>query len=167
MPINTIWIDFLKLKNLITIYSFLNNQNLKYRQRQLTGGYKIRSGDTTTAKNAKRVDTPATCALCGGNHSANYRRCEHYHNALKESNTHRNITQRTHTNTNDNHMQPSGNLQQPRSHVEVTRSSTNQVEDTANILTKLIDEFKGLFNQLLQQNSMILNMLTMLINKNN
>lgn len=64
-------------------------------------------------------------------------------------------------------MQPSSNLQQPRSYADVTRSGTNQVEDTAIIMTKLIDEFKGLFNQLLQQNSMILNMLTMLINKNN
>jgi hypothetical protein len=82
-----------------------------------------------------------TCALCVGNHPANYTGCAHYHNILKESNTHRNITQRTQsintnmhpsgnptrTNTNDNHMQPSGNLQQPRSYVEVTRSSTNQV----------------------------------------
>jgi hypothetical protein len=102
---------------------------------------------------------------------------------LKESNTHRNSTQRAqqiHTKTNDNthptsnptytntkdNMQPSGNLQ-PRSYADVTRSSTNQVEDTATILTKLIDEFKGLFNQLLQYNSIILNMLTMLINKNN
>jgi hypothetical protein len=119
-------------------------------------------------------------------HPANYRWWVHYHNILKESNTHRNITQRTqpihtntndiimhpsgnptHTNTNDNHMQTSGNLQQPRSHAYMTRSSTNQVEDTAIILTKLIDEFKGLLNQLLQQNSMILNMLTMLINMNN
>jgi hemerythrin superfamily protein len=45
--------------------------------------------------------------------------------------------------------------------------NTNQVEDTAIRLTKFLDEFKGLFNQLLQQNSMILNMLTMLINESN
>jgi hypothetical protein len=30
-----------------------------------------------------------------------------------------------------------------------------------------LDKFKGLFNQLLQQNSMIMNMLTTLINKIN
>ena len=98
-----------------------------------------------------------------------YRGCEHYHNILKESNTHRNIVQRTkpaHTNTNDNTIQPSGNLQQPRSYAEVTRSNTHQTEDTAITLTKFIEEFKGLFNQLLQQNSMILNLLTKLINKN-
>jgi hypothetical protein len=147
----------------------------------------VKCGGHHNSKECKKSkDTPATCALCGGNHPANYRGCEHYHNILKESNTHRNITQRTqpihtntndnnmhpsgnptHTNTNDNHMQPSGNLQQPRSYADATRSSTNQVEDTAIILTKLIYEFKGLFNQLLQQNSMILNMLTMLINKSN
>jgi len=146
----------------------------------------VKCGGHHNSKECKKSkDTPATCALCAGNHPANYRGCEHYHNMLKESNTHRNSTQRvqpihtntndnnthpsgnpTHTNTNDNHMQPSGNLQ-PRSYADVTRSSTNQVKDAATILTKLIDEFKGLFNQLLQHNSMILNMLTMLINKNN
>ena len=118
----------------------------------------------------KNKDTPATCALCRGNYPANYRVCEHYHNILKESNTHRNIVQRikpTHTNTNDNTIQPSGNLQQPRSYADVTRSNTHQIEDTAITLTKFIEEFKGLFNQLLQQNSMILNMLTKLITKNN
>jgi hypothetical protein len=73
----------------------------------------------------------------------------------------------THTNTKDNNMQPSGNLKQPRSYADVTRSSTNQVEETAIILAKPIDEFKRRFNQLLQQNSMMLNMLSMLINKNN
>jgi len=52
---------------------------------------------------------------------------------------------RTQTNTNDKHMQTSGNLQQPRSYADATRSSTNQVEDTAIILTKLTNEFKGLF----------------------
>ena len=126
-------------------------------------------GNHNSKECTKRKDTPATCALCGGNHPANYRVYEHYHNILKESNRHRNITQRTqptHTNTNDNTIQPSGNLQQSRSYTEVTRSNTYQFEDTAIALTKFIDEFKGLFNQLLQQSSMILNMLTKLINKN-
>ena len=57
-------------------------------------------------------------------------------------------------------------VQQSWNYAEVTRSNTYQLEDTAITLTKFIDEFKGLFNQLLEQNSMILNMLTKLINKN-
>jgi hypothetical protein len=57
-------------------------------------------------------------------------------------------------------MQHSANSQQ-RSYAVVNKSNTNQVEDTAITLTKFLDEFKGLFNQMLQQNSMILNMPTM------
>ena len=45
------------------------------------------------------------------------------------------------------------------------QSNTNQVEDTEMILSKFLDEYKKLFNQLLQENSMILNMLTVLIIK--
>jgi hypothetical protein len=83
--------------------------------------------------------------------------------------THRNIAQRTHpkhTNTNDNTIQPSDKPQQSRRYAEMTRSTTHQTEDTAISLTKFIEEFKELFSQLIQQNSMILNMLTKLINKN-
>ena len=104
----------------------------------------------------KSKDTPATCALYGGNHPTNYRGCEHYHNILEESNTHRNVAQSTkptHTNINDNTIQTSDNLQQSRSYAEVTRSNTHQIEDTAITLTKFMEEFKGLFKQLLQQNT--------------
>ena len=37
----------------------------------------------------KRRGTPAKCALCGGNHPANYTGCEHYHNIIKGDNPHR------------------------------------------------------------------------------
>jgi hypothetical protein len=57
--------------------------------------------------------------------------------------------------------------QQQRSYADVTKSNTHQVEDTVITLTKFLDEFKRLFNHLLQQNSMILNLLTMLISKMN
>jgi len=64
-------------------------------------------------------------------------------------------------------MHHSVNSQQQKSLADVTKSNTNEVADTAIALTKFLDEFKGLFNRMLQQNSMILNMLTMLINKIN
>jgi len=44
----------------------------------------------------------------------------------------------------------SANSQQQISYADVTKSNTNQVENTAIILTKFLDEFKGLFNHLLQ-----------------
>jgi len=43
--------------------------------------------------------------------------------------------------------------------------NTDQVQDTVNIWKKFLDKIKELFNQLLKQNSMILYMLTVLINK--
>jgi hypothetical protein len=53
-------------------------------------------------------------------------------------------------------------IQQQRSYADETKSNKNQIADTAITLTKFLNEFKGLFNQLLQQNSMILNLLAML-----
>jgi len=108
--------------------------------------------------------------ICRGNHPANYKGCELYHNLIKGNNTFRNNTQCTppvNTNIYRNNTQHSVNSQQQRSYEDVTKINTNQVKDTAITLTKFLDRFKGLFNQLLQQNSMILNMLTMLINKIN
>jgi len=118
----------------------------------------------------KSKETPAKCALCGGNHPANYNGCEHYHNLIKGNNTFRNYTQRTpqvNTNIYRNNIQHCVNSQQQRSYADVTESNTNQVEDTAITLTKYLYEFKALVNQLLQQNSMILNIFTVLINKIN
>jgi hypothetical protein len=102
----------------------------------------------------KSKETPAKCALCGDNHPANYRGCEHYRNLIKGNNTFRNNTQRTspvNTNIYRDNIQHSVNSQQQTSYADVTESNTNPVEGTTNTLTKFLDEFKGLYNQLLQQ----------------
>jgi hypothetical protein len=125
--------------------------------------------DLIIVKNARKSkETSAKCALCGGNHPANYKGCEHYHNLIKGNNTFRNNTQSTppvNTNIYRNNVQHSVNLQQQRSYAGVTKSNTNQVEGTVITLTKVLYDFEGSFNQLFQQHSMILNMLTILINK--
>jgi hypothetical protein len=58
--------------------------------------------ELTIAKNAKKSkETPAKCALCGGNHPANYKGCENYQNLIKGNNILINNTPRTPTaNTN-------------------------------------------------------------------
>jgi hypothetical protein len=58
-------------------------------------------------------------------------------------------------------------MAQPRHNAETTKRNLSQPEDTTNILTKFLDKLKNLIQQLLQQNTMVLNMLTMLINKMN
>jgi len=52
--------------------------------------------DLITVKTVKKSkEIPAKCALCGGNHPANYKGCEHYRDLIKGNNTFRNNTQRT------------------------------------------------------------------------
>jgi len=51
--------------------------------------------DLIIVKNAKNKQTPAKCALGGGNHPANYKCCEHDRNLIKGNNKFRNNTQRT------------------------------------------------------------------------
>ena len=136
----------------------------------------VKCGGSRNCKDCKKErkkGSPARCALCGGNHPANYKGCEHYHNLINGNSTFRNNIQSTppiNTNVYRDNIQHSANSQQQRSYADATKSNTNQVEDTAFTaftLTKFLGEFKGLFNQLLQQNSMILNMFTMLINNIN
>jgi hypothetical protein len=46
-------------------------------------------GPHNSADCTKRRDTPAKCALCSGNHPANYNGCECYHSILRGTNPHR------------------------------------------------------------------------------
>ena len=86
----------------------------------------------------KSEETPAKCALCGGNYPANYKRYEHYKNLIKGNKKFWNNTQRIppiNTNIYRNNIKHSANSQK-KSYADVTKSNTNQVEDTAIILTK-------------------------------
>jgi hypothetical protein len=164
------WTTFNKFLRITDLYVFVSFKTpVVFRSQWLIILSKYLSKYSTIAKNAKKSKVTPTCALCGGNHPANYKGCEHYHNLIK-GNTLRNNTPRTPpatTNVYEHNIHHSVNSQRQRSYVEVTKSHTNQVEDSATTLTKILVEFKGLFNQLLQQNSMVNNMLTMLINKIN
>jgi len=92
----------------------------------------------------ERKDTPTKCALCGGCHPANYKRCEHYHNLLKGTNPHRHPPMRAssippniQTNTITHHNNP----QKQRRYADVTKNHEHQVEDAATTLKKFLEEF--------------------------
>jgi hypothetical protein len=68
----------------------------------------------------------------------------------------------------------SAGTQHGLSYAQVVRSDENNTppeltstnnENTSNILIKFLEEFKNMFNQLIHQNSIVLNMLTTLIAK--
>jgi hypothetical protein len=115
----------------------------------------------------KKADTPAKCALCGGNHPANYKGCEHYRNIIKGYNPNRNppihsIPPPTaaHSPTSTPYSPP----QQKRTYAEVVQNDGQQTEDSNSTIKAFLDDLKGLFAQLLHQNSVIINMLSMLLN---
>jgi hypothetical protein len=109
---------------------------------------------------SKRKDTPAKCALCGGNHPANYKDCEHYNNIIKGNNIYRTpqirrspILTTTSVPTTTLHNLP----KQQRSYTEITNNHAHQDEDSTSALKIFLEDFKELFAQLLHQNSLILN----------
>lgn len=135
----------------------------------------------------KPKDTPATCANCSLNHPANYKGCSTYKELIKRRNMplqNKIINNRVNKNnqiatqfavadiqtppqTPSTHLNQ--NFQQTQrsyASVLINDNHNNNSNDLNTMLTSFINEFKSLFTQLLNQNSMILNLLTKVINKN-
>jgi hypothetical protein len=110
--------------------------------------------------------------LCGGPHPANYKGCDHYTRLYKRSDFNNSAHQRTVINTNTTYQPPAA---PPTPRHQITYASAvkndahntiteqNNSESISKVLNKFLEDFKSMFTQLLQQNSTILNMLTMLI----
>lgn len=147
----------------------------------------VKCGKSHDTKLCKKSNlTPATCALCTGNHPANYRGCMVYRDLVNARNrnngiqTPRNVTQSRQIQANSDQTSPQGVIQNsqqtntysyaqaaahnPNINPTVNNNNNNQ-EDITKQLTSFLNEFKNMFAQLLNQNSMILTMLTTVINK--
>lgn len=135
------------------------------------------SHDTKTCK--KPNNTPAKCALCNGDHPANYKGCTVYRDLVNmryKNNGHHSARQNSITNTPKN-VHPQSNQQntinnnQTVSYAQAVggrpniRTNKNINEELTETMTNFLCEFKNMFTQLLNQNSMILTMLTTVINK--
>jgi hypothetical protein len=133
-------------------------------------------GSHATASCIKPNNTPATCGLCDGPHPANYKGCEIYHNFLKPNNTNNRLNiQRNHAvsmPTSNSPVRPElpqptiNNTRRNVSYADVTQGvphTSQPQEDMSTItLNRFLAEFKSMFNQLIQQNTMILNMFSAL-----
>uniref|UniRef100_A0A6M2DS00 Putative nucleic-acid-binding protein from transposon x-element n=1 Tax=Xenopsylla cheopis TaxID=163159 RepID=A0A6M2DS00_XENCH len=143
----------------------------------------VRCGDNHNSIDCKKNrDLPAKCGLCAGDHPANYRGCEYYKNFQRQ----RRIQFKQHNdapsvpasqnplfNINNNNPNPSStNIYVPANnnnnstYADVTKLNTDNATNSTFLATFLTD-FKTMINQLMQQNTMIINMLSTLINKNN
>ena len=129
------------------------------------------SGRHSTASCKKTNTTPATCALCGGDHPANYKGCDFYQKQYHAKYS----TQRPYTKYNPSTDPPPHPQASSRSqHKTYAQAlwSTESIPASPNVnepisLSTFLREFQAMFQQLIQQNTMILNMLTMLINNIN
>jgi hypothetical protein len=135
-------------------------------------------GSHSTQSCTKSKNTPAKCVFCGGAHPANYRGCEHYHSLLKRpnnTNNRLNIQHNEPTQSQPTQLRPGLSYsealkgtrnQEPNiTHTGAVREDISNGLTTTQFLSKVLDEFKAMFQQLTQQNSMILNMLSTLISK--
>jgi len=113
---------------------------------------------------------PATCALCGGGHPSNYKGCDYYQKQYqaKYNNNRPNVTQSYTPNLNQ--QQPAIPRTRNKTYAQAIRGNgpTNAVtnEEEPMSLTKLLGEFKAMLT-FIQQNNVVLKMLTMLISKLN
>jgi hypothetical protein len=129
-------------------------------------------GNHNTTTCTKPSDTPAKCALCEGNHPASYKGCEVYNNQQKTRGkpvnqiTHRPLQQRV--NINDSNQFPPINPNQTQNQQTSYSQVLNQNQQShtiTNQFSAFITEFKTMFNQLINENSMILSLLNTVINK--
>lgn len=131
----------------------------------------VKCGESHDTKSCNKArDVPARCALCGGDHPANYRGCavhKELQNKMKQS-TQPPYRKRQISQTQQQGTQNTNTLQQQnnRTYSQATKQENSNVQQNGDItLNNFLDEFKNMFRQLLQQNNMILQMLTTVINK--
>ena len=124
-----------------------------------------------TTESQKPKEIPAKCALCSGQHTANYKGCTVYRDLQNAKN---NLTKRkqqipnrqTITQNNTNHTNNQNKIQTSTSYSQVLNgnNNNNQTDSIGIQLNTFLNEFKTMFSQLINQNSMILSMLTTIIN---
>lgn len=124
-------------------------------------------GDHKSTDCKKLKDTPATCALCGGKHTANWKGCTVYRNLQSVKSKQSNAIPTTHNNAQTRIVRPS-TQQGVTSNVSYASNvsgprTVNQPTDLSAQLTSFLNEFKVMFTQLINQNGMILNMLNSVI----
>jgi hypothetical protein len=137
-------------------------------------------GEHNTTLCTKDPTAPATCALCGGDHPASYEGYVIYKNLQHaRGKTHHPInptaTQTSTTPVNINYLHqcptlphtlhPVPALSPPTPSYSHTVTHHQQLTNTTDQFSIFLNEFKTIFSQLIQQNSMILNMLSTVIHK--
>jgi hypothetical protein len=139
-----------------------------------------RAHDSRTCQKSRQ--TPATCALCNGNHPANYKGCTVYRDLIQQKSTTYKPTPPPSPDQTQ-HYPPiphQGTTNVPRStpprpirptYAQMVRNESpsptdpHGVDPLTTTLNTFLSKFQELFNQLINQNSTILTLLTTLVSK--
>ena len=128
-------------------------------------------GNHMTTEYQKPRETPAKCALCSGQHTANYKDCTVYRDLQNAKNNSTNRKQQipnrqtiTQNNTNHTSTQHKIRTSTPYSQVLNDNNNNSQTDNIGIQMNTFLNEFKTMFSQLINQNSMMLSMLTTIIN---
>jgi hypothetical protein len=114
---------------------------------------------TTDCQKSKEI--PAKCALCSDEHTANYKGCTVYRDLQnarsKLTNRNQQIPGRqTITQNNINPTNPQHIIRNSTTYSQILSGNNmnNQTDDTGIQLNTFLNEFKAIFTQLINQNSM-------------
>jgi len=133
-----------------------------------------------TASCTKSRESPAICALCNGNHPANYKGCTIY-KELQQRRRHPSSTKQTSQQQQYQHLntQPSSQPTNPpftntrdRSYANVTGNDTTQNKNAdfpsfnnlENVISKFLDDFKSMINPLLALLTTVISKLSIIKN---
>lgn len=132
------------------------------------------AGDHPTTTCTKAKNTMAKCILCQGPHPANYKGCTVYQNLQKSRNT---LNKRKITVTNQNSekvytVRPNVNYAQATKSSESENNTLpepeyTEVNNSVHFLNQFLAKFEQMFAQLMNQNNMIINLMTTMMNKIN
>lgn len=123
-----------------------------------------------SAECKKPKNTAAKCALCNGEHTASYKGCTVYRDLLNARSKARgqppNIP-KIYQMQDQNAGGINSGILNHVSYAQIASgaSTNNQTSDLGAQMNAFLNEFKTMFSQLINQNSMILSMLSTVINK--
>jgi len=125
-------------------------------------------GQHSTESCKKDKTTPATCSLCGGDHPTNYKGCDYYQSLITQSMQTTDLLSHNvmHHPSSHNNPRPQGRTYAQTQRIEGLTPAVPNVEEPMSP-TQFLGKFKVVFNQLIQQSNMFLNMLTMLLKELN
>lgn len=108
----------------------------------------------------KSRDIPPKCTLCDGSHPANYKGCSVYRDLQKARSKTEN---RPATPRNPTIRENLSYAQATKSNTEKADNNNYNNNNTELILNQFLHKFEALFNQLMNQNNILINLLTSLI----